>query len=315
MTPAVHRPALRRLRHAAAAFASLALLATAQAQPIEVEHAQGKTTLRGQPSKVIVLDMAALDTLDTLGVPVTGAPTTPLPGRLQKYNSNDYLRAGTLFEPNYEVIHAATPDLVIVGGRSAPKYPDIAKIAPAIDLTVDQTDLVGSVIRNTETLARLFGKETEAQARIATLKQSIDTLKQKAAGAGTGLIVLTTGGKMSAYGPGSRFGVLHDAWGIAPADAKLNLSNHGQAISYEFIVKTNPDWLFVIDRDAAIGREGTSAQKLLDNELVRKTRAWQEQRVVYLNAMDWYLLGNAGLTAMQSNVDQLIQAFDGKQPR
>ncbi|MEI2414717.1 siderophore ABC transporter substrate-binding protein [Orrella sp. JC864] len=284
----------------------------AAAQPLQVEHAQGSLTLQGPPAKVIVLDMAALDTLDALGVPVAGAPTTPLPGRLKQYNGDGYLRAGTLFEPNYEVIHAAKPDLVIVGGRSAAKYAEVARIAPTIDLTADTADLLGSLRRNTETLGRLFGKQDLAQARLKALDESIETLRKKAQGAGTGLIVLTTGGKMSAYGPGSRFGVLHDAFGIAPADAKLNTSNHGQAISNEFILKTNPDWLFVIDRDAAIGREGASAQRLLDNELVRKTRAWQNGRVVYLDAMNWYLLGSAGLTAMQQNVEQLIRAFDDK---
>ena len=46
------------------------------------------------------------------------------------------------------------------------------------------------------------------------------------------------------------------------------MSNHGQAISFEFIAQTDPDWLFVIDRDAAIGREGTSAQRMLDLSLI-----------------------------------------------
>lgn len=53
----------------------------------------------------------------------------------------------------------------------------------------------------------------------------IATLKTRAATAGTGLIVLTTGGKVSAYGPGSRFGVLHDSFGIQPAVAKLDTAN------------------------------------------------------------------------------------------
>ena len=65
----------------------------------------------------------------------------------------------------------------------------------------------------------------------------------------------------------------------------------------------------MIDRDAAIGREGVSAQRMLDNELVRPTKAWKNKRVVYLNGYNWYLMGSAGLTAMQQNVDEIAGAL------
>lgn len=287
---------------------------TAQAEPVQIQHVQGSTTLPAKPEKIIVLDFATLDTLDALGVPVAGVPSAAvLPERLQKYAAADVLKAGTSFEPNYEAINAAKPDLVLVAGRSAPKYDMLKRIAPTIDLTSDATNLLGSLEHNIKLLADLFDKEETADAKLQALHASIDALKAKGAQAGPGLIILTTGGKMSAYGPGSRFGVLHDAFGIAAADPNLKTSLHGQAVSFEYIMKTNPEWLFVIDRDAAIGREGTSAQRLLDNELVRKTEAWKKDQVVYLDAANWYLLGSAGLTAMQQNVDQLNAAFDAKQ--
>ncbi|WP_191575544.1 siderophore ABC transporter substrate-binding protein [Achromobacter insolitus] len=275
-----------------------------------VKHARGETAVPANPSKTIVLDLAVLDTLHTLDVDPIGVPSAAkLPPQLSQFADKRYLKAGTMFEPNYEVIHAAAPQVIFVAGRSAPKYDELSRIAPTVDLTVDPKDLVGSVRRNTETLAALYGKEGVAKEKLAALDASIASLKGKAANAGTALIVLTTGGKMSAYGPGSRFGVIHDAFGVKPAATGLNVSNHGQAISFEFIAQTDPDWLFVIDRDAAIGREGMSAQRMLDNELVRPTKAWKNQRVVYLNGFNWYLLGSAGLTAMQQNVDQIGAAL------
>ncbi|VGO08793.1 Iron compound ABC uptake transporter substrate-binding protein PiuA [plant metagenome] len=294
-----------------AATLALSLCATfAHADTQQVKHARGTTAVASPPAKVISMDVASLDTLNALGVNVAGVPVAKFPPRLSRYETDQVLRTGTLFEPNYEVIHAAKPDLVIVGGRSAEKYPDVARIAPTIDLTVDQKDLVGSVLRNTDTLARLFHKEAEGAALSRQLQEAIAGLKQRAAGAGTGLIVLTTGGKMSAYGPGSRFGVIHDAYGFPPAVRDLNTANHGQAISFEFIAKTNPDWLLVIDRDAAIGREGVAANKYLDNELVRRTTAWQKKQVIYLDGANWYLLGNASVPAMLSNIKQIADALD-----
>lgn len=301
----------RRLIQACAALALSAAFGVCMAQAtVPVKHARGQTSVPANPTKTIVMDMAVLDTLHALDVEVAGVPTAAkLPPQLAQYAEPRYLKVGSLFEPNYEVIHAAQPQVIIVAGRSAPKYDELSKLAPTIDLTVDPRDLVGSVAGNTETLAAIYGKQAQARQQLDALRASISALQGQAATAGTALVILTTGGKMSAYGPGSRFGVIHDAFGLKPAAKGLNVSNHGQAISFEFIAETNPDWLFVIDRDAAIGREGVSAQRMLDNDLVRATAAWKNKRVVYLNGFNWYLLGSAGLTAMQQNVDDIAAAL------
>ena len=301
----------RRLIQAGAALALSAAFGVCMAQAtVPVKHARGQTSVPANPTKTIVMDMAVLDTLHALDVEVAGVPTAAkLPPQLAQYAEPRYLKVGSLFEPNYEVIHAAQPQVIIVAGRSAPKYDELSKLAPTIDLTVDPRDLVGSVTRNTDTLAAIYGKQAQARQKLDALRASISALQGQAATAGTALVILTTGGKMSAYGPGSRFGVIHDAFGLKPAAKGLNVSNHGQAISFEFIAETNPDWLFVIDRDAAIGREGVSAQRMLDNDLVRATAAWKNKRVVYLNGFNWYLLGSAGLTAMQQNVDDIAAAL------
>jgi len=303
--------ARRWLFQAGAALALGAATAVCAAQAtVPVKHARGETAVPANPVKTVVMDLAVLDTLHALGVEVTGVPSAAkLPPQLEQYADKRYLKVGTMFEPNYEVIHAAAPQVIFVAGRSAPKYDELSKLAPTVDLTVDAKDLVGSVARNTETLAAIYGKQALAKEKLDALRASISSLNAKAADAGTALIVLTTGGKMSAYGPGSRFGVIHDAFGIKPATTGLSVSNHGQAISFEFIAQTDPDWLLVIDRDAAIGREGVSAQRMLDNELVRQTKAWKHKRVVYLNGYNWYLMGSAGLTSMQQGVDEIARAL------
>lgn len=303
----------RLLARAAAGLAlGLGMAAAASSASIPVKHARGETAVPANPTKTVVLDLAVLDTLHTLGVDVTGVPAAAkLPPQLEQYADKRYLKVGSMFEPNYEVIHAAAPQVIFVAGRSAPKYDELSRLAPTVDLTVDAKDLVGSVIRNAELLAAIYGKQAQAREKIDALRASIAALHGKAGAAGTGLIVLTTGGKMSAYGPGSRFGVIHDAFGVKPATAGLSVSNHGQAISYEFIAQTDPDWLFVIDRDAAIGREGSPARSMLDNALIRPTKAWKNGRVVYLNNYNWYLLGSAGLDAMQQSVDEVARALAG----
>ena len=278
------------------------------AETLKIEHSSGVTEVEKNPKTVLVYDFGMLETLDMLGVPVAGVPGSAVPPSLEKYKADSYAKIGTLFEPDFEAINAAEPNLVIVGGRSQAQYAEVVKLAPTIDLTSDDNDLIGSVKKNAEILGQIFGKDAEIKASIAKLDASIEALRGLAAEKGTGLILLTTGGKISAYGKGSRFGALHDVFGIKPADPALQVATHGQAVSYEYILETNPDWIFVVDRDAAIGQQAQPAAALLDNELVRQTKAWKDGHVVYLDSAKLYLTAS-GLKSQQDIVDQLTQAL------
>src|SRR5699024_11577436 len=59
------------------------------------------------------------------------------------------------------------------------------------------------------------------------------------------LVVLHNRGRFSAYGSGSRFGLVHDALGIEEAKKGLETDIHGARVSNEFIQQTNPD---ILDR-------------------------------------------------------------------
>ena len=298
---------MKRMTGLFASIAAGALLfaGAALAGEVTVKHAQGETKLPDVPQKVITFDLSSLDTLDALGVKVSGVPTIKLQDYLSKYAADDYIKVGTLFEPDYEAVNAAQPDLILVGGRSAAKYEELAKIAPTIDLTADAANFVKSSEDNIRTLANIFGKDKEAEEALTKLNAKKDELKALTAKSGTGLLVLTTGGKISAYGPGSRFGVLYDEFGVKPAADDIKPGGHGQPVSFEYILEKNPDWLYVIDRDAAIGREGVAAEKFLDNAVVAQTNAWKNKQVIYLDGSAWYL-NASGLTSMGKIVDQLI---------
>jgi iron complex transport system substrate-binding protein len=283
--------------------------APVHAAEIAIEHAKGRLTMFAIPKKIVVFDLASLDVLDALGVQVAGVPRGPKPPYLAKYDAATYPKVGTFWEPDYEELNALSPDLVIVGLRSGPRYDAVSKMAPTIDMTVDAADLLNSAKLRAGALASLFGKQAEFDKRIAELDAAIAATRRKADAAGTGLIVLTTGGRLSAFGSGSRFGVIHDTFGFKPAAPEIKVGLHGQPISFEFIRKVDPDWLFVLDRDAAIDARGQPARQLLDNELVRETKAWRKGNVVYLDAASFYLV-NGGLTSLQRMIEQIRSALD-----
>ncbi|GHD44025.1 siderophore ABC transporter substrate-binding protein [Mycetocola manganoxydans] len=276
----------------------------AAATEIDVTHVQGTTEVPVNPKKVITFDMASLDTLDALDVKVAGLPQQNVPEYLSEYAGEEYLNAGTLFEPDYEAVNAAEPDLIIVANRSAAAYEELSKIAPTIDLTLDWEDYLPSFRTNVETLGEIFEKEDEATEALDQIDAKIDDAKELAADAGTGLIIMTNAGEITAYGSGSRFGWLHDELGLATAIDDVEAATHGDPVSAEFILEANPDWLLVLDRDAAIGESGSTAQQVLDNEVIASTTAWQEDQVLYLDSVPFYVV-MSGLGAVNQMVDQI----------
>ena len=123
------------------------------------------------------------------------------------------------------------------------------------------------------------------------------------------MVLMISGGKMSAYTPGSRFGFVFDELGFTPAATFTETGRHGNVVTSEFILNANPEWLFVLDRDNAIGRaEGQSAQQILDNPLIRKTKAWQNNHIIYLDSASLYIAG--GVQSYTQLMDKINTVLD-----
>lgn len=274
-------------------------------ETISVTHAQGVTEVPLNPKKVIVFDIATLDTLNELGVEVFGVPAFPAPANLKKYMGDAYVKIGSLFKPDFEAINAAQPDLIIVAGRSSRAYKALAEIAPTIDLTNDWSDFVPSVKSNSKILGEIFGKSDEIAKATKELDATIENVKSQAGKIGRVFLMMTNGGKITAFGPGSRLGFIHDVLGMEPAIKGMKSAIHGEAISNEFILETNPDWMVVLDRDAALGgSSGASAKQVLDNELVAQTNAWKNNHVIFADTARWYVT-NGGVINLRKIVEEL----------
>lgn len=269
--------------------------APADNEELSITHQLGTATLKKNPGNIAVFDYGTLESLDKLGVEVTGVPQSNLPPHLKKYEDSKYTNVGTLKEPDFEKLNAMKPGVIFISGRTAEAYDELSQIAPTIYLGVDNSKYLESMKENLDILGQIFGKEAEVGQEWGAIEDSVKAINEQAAASeGKGLVILTTGGKVSAYGPGSRFGIIHDEFGIAPADDTIEVSTHGQSISFEFVAEKNPDYLFVIDRDAVVsegGQEADPASKLVENDLVKKTNAYKNGKIIYLDASYWYLSG------------------------
>jgi iron complex transport system substrate-binding protein len=272
-------------------------------------HPSGTTELEVTPSKLVVYDLAAVDTLDALSVDIEGLPKAYATSYLSKFSDDNYTDVGTFWEPDFETVAAIQPDLVVVGGRTQTQYEMMSSIAPTIDVTVWGADFLSQFYNVTETLAASVGKKAEADAKLDAIKNRVADIHEKAQGKGNALFILTTGGKISAYGPGSRFGILHDELGVKPAIEDVEAATHGDPITFEFLKDADPDMLFVIDRDAAIGTSTGAAQSLLDNALVKELKAYRNDKIIYVDGFSWYMVAY-GIQAVESILTEVEDALN-----
>lgn len=289
---------------------SLALLSSpVLAETISVETYRGPASVEKMPKSIAVFDVSAIDTMAALGVKPAGAVSPVFVSYLDDAVAGAE-KVGSLFEPDYEAIAALGPELIVAGGRSSKVVPELAKIAPTIDMTIWE-DTVGQGLDRLEAYGKLFGKEAEAAEIKAGFEAKLLAAKAAVEGQGKALIVMTNGPKVSAYGAAGRFGWLHSALALPEAVAEVEKSTHGEAISFEFIRDTNPDILIVLDRQAAIGRDGESAKATLDNALVQETTAWKNGNVIFLDSAPVYIAGG-GVQSMSMTLDQITAAFAGR---
>ena len=306
---------LQRRTWVAAMVAGLsAPLGWAAPSTVRVQHAQGATAVPQRPQRVVVYDLATLDTMQALGMAVHGVPQAQLPPYLAGYADARYTVAGSLFEPDYAALSQIRPDLIIVGGRSAAKYEALDKIAPTLDFSVRGDHLLQDMARNITQLAQLSGQPAKGQALLARLEREVGVARHLAAQAEPGLLLMAVNERILPNAPGSRFGFLFDVLGARSALRAQDLPARGTVYDFDAVARLDPAWIYVIDRNAATGSApGGGAlipsQQVFDNAQVRGTQAGRKGQVVFLDPKGWYLLGSAGPTALLGNLAQLQQVY------
>ncbi len=262
------------------------------------------------PKRVAVLDMAALDIIDTLGMGdrVVGSASTKM-DYLQSYmNEETIANIGTIKEPDMEAVMAVEPDIIFIGGRLSSVYDELSQIAPVVYLAIDrEKGTYESTKENAMTIASIFGKEAELEEKFTDFDQRIETLRTFAEGK-TAIVGLTTSGSFNLLGNDGRCSLIGQEIGFDNIGDGLNqedgkdtsgTSTHGNEASFELVVQLNPDYMFVLDRDSATGAEGAQlAQEIVENELVKGTDTYKNGNVIYLeHAAVWYT-AEGGISAL-----------------
>ena len=262
------------------------------------------------PERIAILDMACLDIIDSLGVGdrVVGSAGTSL-DYLQDYVTDENIEnLGTIKEADMEAVMACEPDVIFIDGRLSSSYDALSEIAPVVYLSTDtEIGVVESVRKNASTIAAMFGLEDQVDELMADFDERIETLAAFAEGK-TAIVGMCTSGSFNVLGNDGRCSMIGREIGFenVGVDANVDTSTHGNEASFEYVVEKNPDYIFVMDRDAAIGTDGAQlAQDIMENELVQGTDAYKNGQLVYLEHPAVWYTAEGGVKALDLMLQDL----------
>ncbi|WP_145409693.1 siderophore ABC transporter substrate-binding protein [Paenibacillus xylanexedens] len=268
---------------------------------VEITDAHGTVTVPVNPTKVVALDNRTFETLSNWGVKLVAAPKGVMPTTSPYVADESVQDIGDHREPNLEILASVQPDLVIVGQRFSGYYEDIKKLVPnaaVIDLTFDVSEEAGTPGENlvngfkdtTTSLGKIFDKEEEASQLNAEFDKSIEAAKAAYNGKDKIMSVIVSGGEIGFAAPhsGRVWGPLYEIFDFVPAleVEKSSADHQGDDISVEAIAQSNPDWIFVLDREASFSadelKDYVPAQDVIDNApALKNTTAITKGQIMY----------------------------------
>lgn len=287
---------------------------------VEIEDNNGAQTVQTPPTSVVATDNRTFETLESWGVTLTAAARALMPTTNSYKDDESIIDLGNHREPDLEAVVAAEPTLIINGQRFAQYHDDFEKYAPdATILELDPRDdkpFADELKRQITTLGQIFDKDAEATDLGAALDAAMERVTAAYDGSSTVMAVNVSGGAIGYIAPGAgrTLGWTFDAFGFVPALEVEGASDdhQGDDISVEAIASSNPDWILVMDRDAAISADDPAyqpaAQVLEDSEALAGVTAITEGNLVYMPA-DTYT--NESIQTYTEYFESLADALEG----
>lgn len=290
-----------------------------QITTLDANKEEIEITVPYDPKRIAILDLAALDIIDHLGMGdrVVGTADTSIDYLLSYAQNTELKKLGTIKEADLEAVMECEPDVIFIGGRLSASYDALSEIAPVIYLATDtEIGVVESITRNATVIASLFGLESQVEETMADFSGRIEALQAVSEGK-TALVGMTTSGSFNLLGDDGRCSLIGVEIGfdnltaakVEESDATGEAeggSPHGNESSFETVMAENPDYIFVMDRDSAIGTEGAKmAHEIMENELIMDTDAYRNGTIVYLEHPAVWYTAEGGITALDMMLQDL----------
>ncbi|NLY21030.1 MAG: ABC transporter substrate-binding protein [Tissierellia bacterium] len=266
---------------------------------VEITDAHGTISVPINPKNVVALDNRTFETLSDWGIELAAVPKAVMPDDSPYVADESVEDIGDHSEPNLEIIAAVEPELVIVGQRFAKYYEDIKALVPnaaVIDVNLDVSgengpageNLINGLKNSTVVLGQIFDKNEEAEKLIAEFDNSIETAKAVYNNEDTIMSIVVSGGNIGFSAPtsGRVWGPMYEIfdWKSSLVVEGSTSDHKGDDISVEAIAQSNPDWIFVLDRDAAVSssEDSVPAKDVIENSpALKNTTAVTKEQIVY----------------------------------
>ena len=263
-----------------------------QASSVTIDANDGMVEINLPVTRAASLDNRTFEVLQQWDVELVAAPKKLIPSTITAFNGEGVADVGMHREPNLEALVAAEPDLIISGQRFTKFDSQIKELAPDVPLINleprDGQPFDKELIRQVTDLGEIFGKQAEAKKLVDDFNASIERAKNAYDGTSTVMAVDVSGGNIGyvAPGKGRTWGPVFDLLDLKPAlEIEGATDSHtGDDISVEAIAESNPAWMLVLDRDAAITKDGsnTPAETVITgNAALQNVAALQNKHVVY----------------------------------
>ncbi|GAB3695400.1 siderophore ABC transporter substrate-binding protein [Nocardiopsis oceani] len=266
----------------------------ADSATVEIEDNNGTQSVTAPPESVVALDNRTFQTLSDWDIELSAAAVSLMPDTIDYTQDDSIIDIGTHNEPDLESIVAAEPDLVINGQRFTQYQDDIADLVP--DATVLELDpqedepFDAELKRQTTALGEVFDKQDEAESLIGNFDAAIERVNDAYDEDDSVMAVTTSGGEIGYLAPsvGRTLGPVFDIFELSPALEVDGASDdhQGDDISVEAIADSDPDWILVMDRDAAVAADEdgyeTAENILSSSEALSGVTAVEDEQIVHM---------------------------------
>lgn len=261
--------------------------------------------------RVVVLNWQTVDFLDAVGMgdKIVGCleDSQSTPEHLKKYAAGDSIKSvGGMKDPDMEAIMSLEPDAIFISDRTQSMYDEFSKIAPTMAAYVDYSDgFMKGYKALASTHAKIFGVDDKVNEIIEGYDERIAAIAEFSKDQ-TALLGIFAGG-INTLGNTGRASIVVNEMGFENLAGNEDV-NHGNISSYEAWLKLDPEWMFVLDKDTAVGTEAVSAKEQLEvnNPVIAQTKSYKNGRIVYLEPGATWYVADGGITSL----DQMISCIE-----
>lgn len=288
---------------------------------VTIEDNNGSHTISTPAKSVVATDNRTFETLAAWDIKLAAGAVALMPATSPYKTDTSIIDLGTHNEPDLEAIVAVDPDVIVNGQRFTQFQDDFTKLAPnATVLSLDPREgepFDAELKRQTTVLGEVFGKQAEAKAINDDFDAAVARVKAAYNKEDTVMGLIASGGKINYAAPvtGRTLGPLFDFLELTPALEvdKSSTDHKGDDISVEAIAESNPDWMLVMDRDAAISAKNAdykpANEVLQSSAALKNVTASKDGNIVFMPA-DTYT--NEGIQTYTEFLNSFADALEAK---